>query len=276
MAAAPGPLDLIFNLLHTQNVPHIIEKIFLSLEYQSYKTCHSVSHSWRELLTSQTFQKKARSVFRTEILQDEMRLRHASYDGNVNEVGRLLSMGLVNVNCVGGCLTNEDIEWGWGHNYDKVTTPLREAVARGHKNVVQLLIAGGADPNIISIYGKPPLYEASEKHRIGMVQVLLSGGAEPDKACIKSGRTPLHEAAKCRSMEMVTLLMEKGADPNKKDEGGTTPLDVAVQRCAHQDVIKKLLNGGTLPMREGKPGRTQRSPKPSKSNEYDWIFSKEH
>ena len=59
-------------------------------------------------------------------------------------------------------------------------------------------LAGGSDPNVISIYGKTPLYEASEKHRIGMVQVLLLGGAEPDKACIKSGRTPLHEAAKCR------------------------------------------------------------------------------
>ena len=79
----------------------------------------------------------------------------------------------------------------------------------------------------------------------------------PDKACIKSGRTLLHEAAKCRSIEMVTLLMEKGADPNREDKVGMFPLDAAVQRCAHQDVIKKLLDGGALPISEEKHGRTK-------------------
>ena len=67
---------------------------------------------------------------------------------------------------------------------------------------------------------------------------------------------------------MVTILMEKGADPSKEDEEGMTPLDVAVIKCAHQDVIQKLVDGGTKTISEEK-----------KSLEcYDWIFSrnKEH
>ena len=74
---------------------------------------------------------------------------------------------------------------------------------------------------------------------------------------------------------MVTLLMEKGADPSKEDKDGVTPLDVAVQRCAHQDVIKKLYEGGANPISGGEERRTNQSPKKmSKSKEYDWIFSK--
>ena len=75
-----------------------------------------------------------------------------------------------------------------------------------------------------------------------------------------------------RSMEMVRLLLEKGADPNKQDESGMTPLDVAVQRCAHQDVIEMLFGGGKKDMGDEKQDTTQGSLKSPKSKEYDWIF----
>ena len=69
--------------------------------------------------------------------------------------------------------------------------------------------------------------------------------------------------------------MEKGADPNKEDKEGMTPLDVAVQRCAHQDVIKKLYDGGANPISGEEDRKTRKSPKKmSKSKEYDWIFMK--
>ena len=76
---------------------------------------------------------------------------------------------------------------------------------------------------------------------------------------------------------MVRLLLEKGADPNKEDESGMTPLDVAVQRCAHQDVIEMLFGGGKKPISEEEEQETnQENIKSPKSNEYDWIFIKEH
>ena len=52
-----------FDMLFTKYVPHILENIFFSLDCESYKTCLEVSNTWRELLTSKSYKKKAKSVF---------------------------------------------------------------------------------------------------------------------------------------------------------------------------------------------------------------------
>ena len=56
-----------FDTLLTRNVPHILEKIFLSLDYKSFITCRRVSKTWNELLTSESFQKKEKSVYIMEL-----------------------------------------------------------------------------------------------------------------------------------------------------------------------------------------------------------------
>ena len=56
-----------FDALLTKNVPHIVEKIFLSLDYKSFKTCRKVSMTWKQLLTSESFQMKEKSVFIMEL-----------------------------------------------------------------------------------------------------------------------------------------------------------------------------------------------------------------
>ena len=72
----------ILEKLFSKNVPHILEKIFLFLDYKSYKVCLDVSVVWRNLLMSKTFQMKAKSVFHKEILLDELNLWHAANVGN--------------------------------------------------------------------------------------------------------------------------------------------------------------------------------------------------
>ena len=57
--------------LFDRAVPHILEKIFFCLDYESYKKCHEVNSSWRELLTSALYLKKAKEVFKEEIWKDE-------------------------------------------------------------------------------------------------------------------------------------------------------------------------------------------------------------
>ena len=56
-----------FDALLAKNVPHILEKIFLSLDYKSFMTCKEVSKTWRELLTSEFFQLKEKSVYIMEL-----------------------------------------------------------------------------------------------------------------------------------------------------------------------------------------------------------------
>ena len=86
-----------FNILFTKNVLHILEKIFLSLDYESFKTCQRASNSWNVLLTSASMTKKARSVFQKEIYRDENILWHSSRSGKTDVVRRLLSTGMMSL-----------------------------------------------------------------------------------------------------------------------------------------------------------------------------------
>ena len=46
-----------------RNVPHIWEKIFLSLDYASFQNCLRVSHEWNNVLESESFSAKVKSTF---------------------------------------------------------------------------------------------------------------------------------------------------------------------------------------------------------------------
>ena len=91
-----------FDRLLTKSVPHIVEKIFFSLDYASFKKCHKVSKAWREMLSSELFLKKANHVYSIEILQEninnDIKLVTSSNNGDVEEVKHLLTRG-VNPNC---------------------------------------------------------------------------------------------------------------------------------------------------------------------------------
>ena len=87
-----------FNQLMTKNVPHILEKVFLSSDYQSFKNCLKVNNEWRGLLTSERFMSEAKSTFESDISEDEKKLLIAARQDNSQDIERLLSSGLVDVN----------------------------------------------------------------------------------------------------------------------------------------------------------------------------------
>lgn len=77
-----------------------------------------------------------------------------------------------------------------------------------------------------------------------VVQLLLASGANPNRMLAMSdGGTCLHEAAGCSSPEIVQLLLKSGADPNRKTTAGRKPLSFAYDRVSHpvrMPVIKLL------------------------------------
>ena len=73
-----------FDKILAKNVPHILEAIFFSLDYESFKASFEVSNAWNELLTSGSFQKKVRCVFQDEILEDERKLWLVSSEGKLD------------------------------------------------------------------------------------------------------------------------------------------------------------------------------------------------
>ena len=149
-----------FDILFTKARPHILEKICLSLDYNSFKSCLEVNKAWKSVLTTTTFQKKAMPVFREEIMEDEKKLRKTSEEGNTNEVKTLLSIGLLDVDCVN----------------ERGLTPLHFAAKNYHKDVVQLLLNGGADPNKVNKRGYTPLYWSAKNGHKDVVQPLLDRG----------------------------------------------------------------------------------------------------
>lgn len=229
-----------FDTLFTLNVPHILERIFLFLDYTSFKKCMDVCVAWNELLKSKSFKTKARSCFRKEISGDERKLWFVSNGGSMHEVKELVSSGMLNVDCAGG---------NWG------LTPLCAASGNGNSSVVKVLLEGGAEVDKPGLAGETPLFWAAFYGNTDVGELLLDTGAEPNKTN-KEGKTPLHVAANKGHQEMVRLLLERGAEYDRVDEEGWTPLHLATFND-HLDILQILLHRGADPNRTDVKGRKQ-------------------
>ena len=215
-----------FDKLLSISVLHIHEKIFLSLDYQSYKNCQDVCKSWKDLLTSQFFQIRSKSVY-SEMIQSD--LLQAVSLGNVNEIKRTLSIFMVDLN----------------FESRHFQSPLHLAAKRGYKEVVRLLLDRGAEPNRRSYSGGTPLKWAAWYGHKDVVQLLMERGATP-KIADCGGHTPLHYAAQDGRKHIVKLLLDEAADPNAQDNLGLTSLHVAAF-MGHKEVVQILLDWGANP-----------------------------
>ena len=193
-----------FDLLLTKCVPHILETIFFSLDYESYMTCPEVSTIWRELLTSERYVKEAKSLFHDEVDHNEVKkkLSQAVKKGNVKEVQVLSIFVDVNFNVMQLLL-----ERGANSNRkdDSQYTPLLWAAIDGNKDVLQLLLDRGAKPNCVSIHGWTPLHYGASRGQKDVVQLLLNAGAEYNKVNW-SGKTALHLTQQNGHLDIVNIL----------------------------------------------------------------------
>ena len=135
MAANKRESPCEFDRLFTKSVPHILDGIFFSLDYNSFVACRDVCKAWNELHSSELYQKMAETLLE-EKMNNEKMLCHYSRNGKVEEVGNLLRNG-VDPNCA--------------TTAPNQIRPLYIASMKGHEDVVRLLLNVGADPNIGSI-----------------------------------------------------------------------------------------------------------------------------
>jgi ankyrin repeat protein len=124
-------------------------------------------------------------------------------------------------------------------------TPLHGAITAHHLSMVKLLLDNDADINASLASGQTPLRLAVIKGYADIVELLLTRGALVNTRG-KTGLTPLHWAALKGQLQIVSLLLTHGADISAQDDAGRTPLDWVTQRakegerCEYQAVIDLL------------------------------------
>ena len=155
-------------------------------------------------------------------------LRSAVFEGNLQEIHRLLAQG-VNVN-------SRD---------DDGYTPLIWAQLGNQPEAVKLLLDRGADVNAQDGAGYTALHQAAMAGRDSIMEVLLERGAFVDTRN-RNGWTPLMDAAAYGKVIAVEYLLAKGADPNAMTKDGQTAFSLADRR-GYQHVKVLLVANGADP-----------------------------
>jgi hypothetical protein len=111
--------------------------------------------------------------------------------------------------------------------------------------VIDMLVAAGANPNVVLDHDSTPLHWAESG---AAVRALLKAHANPNVAD-DEGRTPIFSAP---GADAVSALLEHGAKTNVRDQYGYTPLFGVSDR----DVVMLLVAAGVDPDTVADDGRT--------------------
>lgn len=116
-------------------------------------------------------------------------------------------------------------------------TPIMQALWV-ESTALEILLSHGADPNIVSKGGFPPIVAAAIFGNKEAAKILLAWRANPD-ATDKNGFTALMHASLRGYFELAELLLFEGADANIINKNGDDALALA-EKKGYQDIAKIL------------------------------------
>lgn len=111
---------------------------------------------------------------------------------------------------------------GWDSNHD--VTPLLLAIFNGQLQVIETLLNGGADPNVVNGEGDSPLRAIVRNRDSTTASLLIRAGAARtiDEYGGLDGLTALGMAARNLDIPTIKLLLDAGANPESRDEDNKT------------------------------------------------------
>ncbi|KAK3186393.1 hypothetical protein K4F52_004931 [Lecanicillium sp. MT-2017a] len=121
-------------------------------------------------------------------------------------------------------------------------TPLILAAAKGHTQIVKMLLAAGANVNARGDDGMNSLQSAANEAPLELLEVLLAHGADPHHVD-DQGHTVAMSAVYNKDIKVLERLLEAGADGEAKCMHGETPLIVAA-RNGNVAAVKSLVASG--------------------------------
>ncbi|CAC5410694.1 unnamed protein product [Mytilus coruscus] len=158
------------------------------------------------------------------------------------------------------CITSFSISHGW--------TPLYEASMRGDFQTVKSLITKGANVNMKTINGEPPLVAACQQGHGILIQLLIDKGADISDALFiavqndydrtvkilsykggnlsyqtNDGKSLLTLAFQQGSIKVITFLLQKGVDINQFGNCYHLPLCIACTK-GYDETVKLLIKLG--------------------------------
>ncbi len=167
------------------------------------------------------------------------------------EVTRLLLANGSDVDAMAHVLSPEGDEFRKGDSYFSdvfvdTHTPLNLAAIRGHADVVTILLEHGANINFPMPFGHTLLHDAAGMGLLSTVKILLAAGADPNVLTRTSHETPLHCAASGGHHFVVEQLLASGAKNNLRTSGKTSLGSRPLSR--HDTSLYSVLNGELTPL----------------------------
>ncbi len=169
------------------------------------------------------------------------KLLDAAAKGNLASVKTLVDQG-VDINYQNsGFLSTEE-------------TPCMKAAKNGHLEVLQYLVAKGADFHKATSGGENPLTIAAEHNHANIVTFLLDKGEDINYKESNYGKSALHHAAEHNNVGLIKKLLKRKADISLRDKKNNTPFTSAVF-YNKTDAIEFLLKKGADANEKGQYGQ---------------------
>jgi len=126
---------------------------------------------------------------------------------------------------------------------DGVYTPLCSAIRDDRANIVTLLLAHGANPNVPA--SEYPAFKCISHNRLHFLPEIMAAGAD-----LNTPKGILEVAVAHKNKDALIYLLNQGVHPNDRNEEGHTPLTTAI-REDQDEIVEILLQHGASPAIRG-------------------------